>query len=470
MICPYCQTYNRDTAKYCDSCGAELPTVAPEAREMFGQDEFLIDGTSAITLDLEGLERMVDSSNSYAIPTMPLDGQASAQTPESVPTIPLQANQTQPIGAYAQSQNPPSPVNPYPSNQTTPFAAVGAQDAKGNAYIADPQSKQYVSKKQKKPFNKKKLIIVLLIVVLLALLGAGAVYASYNLQIWGGKTVPDVIRQTEDAAKERLNEDGFDVSVHYVVADDVEGIVLSSDPAAGARVEEGSTISLDVSIPRVVPDVVGELSEEALEELADSGYLDVDITTQKSNEPEGTVLSITPAAGERATSDVPITLVVAEPYRVPGVAGMSAEEATAALEAAGYVVQTQTTNTEDVAEGLSVGTEPAADSVLASGSTVKLLIAHNRSNDLIALVKQFFVEGQNYKIANKDYQLGEVQSVTYQGNDVCAYTITARLFETHSWFGSEPETRYGNYETLEGTITFNASNEMISSSPSVTKE
>lgn len=469
MICPYCQTNNRDTAKFCDYCGAELPTVAPDAREMFGRDEFFIDGTSAITVDLEGLERMVDSSNSHVAPQMGYSVSPNDTDAAQSRTIPLgeDSNMTRPLGGAAvYGASPVRPVgSSHASEGTAQFQAVSDR----SGYSKEGVSKQYTAPEKRKGSGKKKAAIAIVAILAAIALAAAGVFASYNLQLWGGKTVPDVIRQTEEAAKASLEEDGFAVNSHYVVADDVEGIVLATDPAPGNRVEEGSTVTMDVSIPRVVPDVVGLPTDQALAALADSGYLDVETVTTKSNDAEGTVLAVSPEEGQQATSDAHITLTVAEPYRVPDVSGMSKDEAVAALAAEGYTAETVTVNTEDVAEGMAVGTEPAAGSVLASGSAVKLQIAHNRSTELIALAREWFSAG-NYTIRGQNYQLGEVLSVTYKGNDVCAFSISARPYETHSWFGLEPETRYGNYETIDGTIAFNPDNSVASTDPAITKE
>ena len=63
MLCPNCHTNNRSNAKFCDECGCELPTVAPIAREMFGESETtrLDDGR---TVDLQGIDNYTDSSHS----------------------------------------------------------------------------------------------------------------------------------------------------------------------------------------------------------------------------------------------------------------------------------------------------------------------------------------------------------------------------------------------------------------------
>jgi len=60
---------------------------------------------------------------------------------------------------------------------------------------------------------------------------------------------------------------------------------------------------------------------------------------------------------------------------VPDVAGLSAADATAALVEAGFSVAETAESSDDVAEGVAIGTDPAAGSQTAAGSTVTLSIS-----------------------------------------------------------------------------------------------
>ena len=74
---------------------------------------------------------------------------------------------------------------------------------------------------------------------------------------------------------------------------------------------------------------------------------------------------------------------------------------------------------------------------------------------------------KTFSINGIDYEVSKIDSVEYLEDSTCKYTLTARKYETHSWFGQEPETRYGNNETINGTITFDSSNKVSSSNPSI---
>ena len=120
---------------------------------------------------------------------------------------------------------------------------------------------------------------------------------------------------------------GFVAQAVEVKSDDPQGTVLSSDPEQGHRAEEGSTVTLSVAVPRIVPAIVGATSEEAAQALEAEGFTAVTYTEEKSNEAAGTVLAVSPEAGTEAKSGDAITVTVAVPYTVPDVEGMSEADA-----------------------------------------------------------------------------------------------------------------------------------------------
>lgn len=483
MICPYCQTENKNTARFCNECGAELPTVAPIAQEIFGASDIRLDGGSTYSIDFEGLEKMVDSSNSAHMGSDPNERYADYDPQEMIDTVPFDedAATTIPVVAGGGYQDRTYYTADDYAN-TLSFDKTGYAD--GQSYttaVIQPvnysarSGSNYISHEEddaighKRPPKKKRALMVILIILLLAIVAALALAQTYSMQLWGGKVVPDVIRQSEEIATQTLEDDSFVVHVVYVVADDAEGIVLSSDPAPGTRINEGSQVTLNVSIPRVIPEVIGLPKDEAILSLEEAGYVDVEETTTRSDEPEGSVLAIDPEPGTLATSDTHVTLTIAEPFRVPAVVGMSQADAEAALRDAGYAYTIEFRNTEDSPEGTALQTDPAQDTALPSGSNVKLILAHNRSTELISLTRQFFSESKRFNIGGQAYELGEIKSIEYKGQDVCSYVITARPYETHAWFGVEQETRYGNYENIDGLIVYSADNKISSSNPSISK-
>src|SRR3546814_9296457 len=100
-------------------------------------------------------------------------------------------------------------------------------------------------------------------------------------------------------------------------------------------VDEGADVEVVVSTgkPDVeVPGVVGKSEQEATDQLEAAGFK-VNREERDTDDPEGEVIDQNPAAGEPATSGSEVTIFVADgPETIPGVVGMSEDEATAAID------------------------------------------------------------------------------------------------------------------------------------------
>lgn len=118
---------------------------------------------------------------------------------------------------------------------------------------------------------------------------------------------------TEDQAKSRLVEDGFNVQLKYNYSDTIDqGYVIKTEPEANTPYKEGSTVILYISRGPVVtnvivPDVVNKKEEEAVKALKDLD-LEVEIAQRNSEQPEGTVVTQSQSAGSTVVSGTVITL------------------------------------------------------------------------------------------------------------------------------------------------------------------
>lgn len=489
MICPRCHTNNRDTARFCDGCGYELPTVAPVAREIFPDGNILLDGSTAVTIDLDGLEHMVGEGHTTHGTASFSDNRyeegfdevyyASATRPLGFDERPYSEHAR---GDYGYESAPYDSVHPDQASKTVQIPVLDeVMEDQARTYYAHTSTSSTTStqttgkifrddtvKKHAGPLSgpKKKRLIIGIIIAALALI-AGALIATYALQLWGGKAVPNVIGARMESAEKTITDAGFTADVVYVKSDEIEGIVLSTSPDAGARVAEGSTVIINVSTARIIPDVVGLPLDQALELLKEEGLENIEQKTEKSNEAAGTVLSITPEAGTRSKATAQITIVSAEPFTVPDVVGQNTENAATLLEAEGYTVAVKYTYTEDVAEGTVVSSDPAAGSELPSGSEVSIFVAKSRSAEVVNLTRTYLNNKKTFTMGSVSYEMTSIESVEYKGDNTCSFVIVARPFETHSWFGKETETRYGNNETIKGTITWNDRNEIAAIDPAI---
>lgn len=446
MICPYCHRANRDSARFCDGCGYELPTVAPIAREIFGPDDEL---ASADTVDMEENTARLGGAG---VPFSGLDQiNDSSYSPRT--------------SASARSDDTQTFMAPVAAQEGYRYIAQGVDETPyswaGHAFSSEtPPGSSEPPKKGR--HGLRAALIIALCVVALAIAAAGL---TYYLELWGGRVVEDVAGMEATAATVALTDQGFLVERQLVKSDEVEGIVLSTDPAGGSRIPEGSTVVVSVSVPRIIPNVVGLSLEAARSAFAEEEFANVEYTEKKSDEAESTVLSVSPEPGTRSKADAKIMLEVAVPYRVPAVAGLSPEEAAAVLQVEGYASKVAYVYDENVEEGRVIGTDPAADSPLPSGSEVTLNVAKHRSSELVALTRAWLKDSPRLSIGGVDYELSEVSAVSYAGNNACSYTVVARPFETHSWFGVDAETRYGNYERISGTMTWDDSDQIQSTDP-----
>jgi beta-lactam-binding protein with PASTA domain len=126
--------------------------------------------------------------------------------------------------------------------------------------------------------------------------------------------------------------------------------------------------------PVTVPDVKGKDVDEARGILEGDG-LKVTVDEKESDQDPGTVLSQDPAAGATLKPGGTVTLVVAKAVTVPDLTGMTEGEARKALEQAGFRVRvlTEPVDTADQ-DGVVVDQNPAPDEARPKGSRVTIRV------------------------------------------------------------------------------------------------
>lgn len=105
--------------------------------------------------------------------------------------------------------------------------------------------------------------------------------------------------------------------------------------------------------------------------------------------------------------------VVSQNKALQDVSGQSFESAKAALEAAGYVVQSRNEASDSVATGMVIGTEPAAGSMVPAGYTITLVVSSGSGN--ISVPSLVNVSAAEAKVALEN--LGLVMSLTQGTSD-----------------------------------------------------
>ena len=199
----------------------------------------------------------------------------------------------------------------------------------------------------------------------------------------------DVRGYTVNDAQSTLQQDGFAVTLVRRYDNTLKDNVIDQMPKPGAKVPEGSRITLVVSngpAPVVIPNLVGMPVEKAKARANDLG-ITLDTSQTIPGNPAGTVASQDMAAGSKVDRNAILRVVVnsglpnAAPTpppngpvaAVPNVIGQDLASARQALTAAGFIVSVRYA-TQSTGNGTIVEQTPPAGNV-PQGSTVMLTLS-----------------------------------------------------------------------------------------------
>lgn len=229
--------------------------------------------------------------------------------------------------------------------------------------------------------RKRRVRVASVLVILIAVVaGLGATYA---MELWGGKSVPNVQGFTQSNAVELLEEQGFEVELEAAPSDSLEGHVVGVDPAAGTRLDEGDTVTLVIGEKRELPEVVGKTEEEAKAALEEAGAANVRIESiTLLDEEEGTVHEMRPSAGSVFISTEEVTLYVSHLPRVPDVTGMDEKAAKKTLDEAGVPSHVTYERAKPEERLKVVRTEPAVSERIDPGQEVTIVMGDSLINAL----------------------------------------------------------------------------------------
>jgi beta-lactam-binding protein with PASTA domain/tRNA A-37 threonylcarbamoyl transferase component Bud32 len=188
--------------------------------------------------------------------------------------------------------------------------------------------------------------------------------------------MPDLVGHPLSDAQATLQKQKINVNVQRVALGGVPtDQVTSQDPAAGASIDPGSTVTLTVSTgpPQVaVPNLGGQSLVDAQNELSSAGF-SMNVTYSIQPGSDGSVIQQDPAPAATAPKGSAVNVMVAVPGTVPNVAGLSIEAAQTTLTRYGY----RPGNISYVQEGTTgsvARTDPPANTQLGVGETVSLYV------------------------------------------------------------------------------------------------
>ncbi len=209
------------------------------------------------------------------------------------------------------------------------------------------------------------------------------------------ETVPRVTGDTYEAARQKLEGQGFNVTRDQDRASTTvdRGEVIEQSPGDGRKVRRGTEVRLVVSSgPRTatVPSVEGLSVADAREKLQEAGFSQfVEARIASETIDRGLVVGTSPDANQTAGTGDRITIQISQgPVRgtttttedspkqvtVPNLDGMTREKARAALKAVGLTA-TFSEQESDERAGTVIAQQPGARSQVDEGSGVSVTLA-----------------------------------------------------------------------------------------------
>lgn len=323
-------------------------------------------------------------------------------------------------GGFANAETAVMNASGYPESGTAVMPAVsntGSQEAA--MYSADST----VGRRKKKPAA-----VVIGILVALAVIGIGAYALTGGFS--KGDPVPNVVNMTVEAAEVELTDSGFKLGkVDEVFDDAIEiGKIISQDPAAGKKAEEGTKVNVVVSKGReaaTIPDLTNMTASQAKEALEsaglkwEAGQAEFSDTIEKNH-----VVRQDPAGGaEGYYKGDTVTYYLSlgkDNTSVPSVLGMSQADAESALKDSGLEVSIGASEySDDYAEGLVIRQSLPGGTSTPRGETVTIYISKGSDPDK-ALISIPDVRGWSLEEAKAHLENQGFNVVISSGSDMSA--------------------------------------------------
>ncbi|MEV4064911.1 Stk1 family PASTA domain-containing Ser/Thr kinase [Nonomuraea dietziae] len=192
-------------------------------------------------------------------------------------------------------------------------------------------------------------------------------------------TVPPLATQTQKDAEAKLVSLKLKPAITEEHSSEVEkGVVISSDPQAGTKVDEGATVTLKISlgVEKVkVPDgLIGMSPEDARLALEDAGLEGV-VTPAVSSREQDKVFDTKPKSGESVSKGTSVKLYVPKAQvPVPSVVGQTQEDAERTLKAENFKVKV-VPQANDQPPGTVIAQSPEAGTNQNQRTTVTIVVS-----------------------------------------------------------------------------------------------
>jgi beta-lactam-binding protein with PASTA domain len=240
--------------------------------------------------------------------------------------------------------------------------------------------------------------------VIVAVLAVLTVLVTWAINVLGGNThkvqVPDVTRKSQADATAILQNSGFEARTQPVTDPSVPpDQVVATDPRAGENIDNGSVVTLKVSVgpeQRQVPDVSNMSFADASRKLAAAGFGKIkQVPTPSTPEQKDHVVGTNPPANSTAPVTFEIQVLIGngpESVPVPDVTGQAPDQARATLTAAGFtnIIDAQVDSPKTA--GAVIGTSPPAGPPVPKDTLIQLQISKGNQFVMPNVVGQFYAD------------------------------------------------------------------------------
>lgn len=237
--------------------------------------------------------------------------------------------------------------------------------------------------------------------------------------------IPDMCGYQKESALEALAALGLVLEIREEYGAFEAGAVMAQSPEAGVQAYRGDTIVLTVSLGLdtwldeeteiEIPDFTGMSMKQATEKAAEMGIYLVKAGEKASTLAPGTILEQTPQAGTSGHQGDVIQIITAaeqRPVYVPDVQYKEMTDASAELEALGFVVTVEYEESVMVAKDRVIRQSVAANTEAKTGTKIVLTVSSGTEavNQIIAQKPQWSewvtelpegVKGSGYEIESK---------------------------------------------------------------------
>ena len=204
--------------------------------------------------------------------------------------------------------------------------------------------------------------------------------------VGGVSTVPYVIWEAKDTAISKLIQAGLaepeiieknDENVAY-------GSVISQSIEAGTQVDEGTRITLTISIGPAtfdMPNVIGQAKEKAESTLTGKGLVVIVEYQKNDSVAEGNVISQSVSAGSSVKRGDEVTITISSGRNtvdVANVVGKFQSDAVSALEKQGFKVKVLENYDSSVASGKVISQNPQAGTSQIPGTTIVIYVSKGK--------------------------------------------------------------------------------------------